>query len=59
MLFPGSVRDRVPPDPQSLSLNELLIRLERCVFLNTAISLVPSFASDTLQEDISSLSPSC
>jgi len=52
MLFPGSVSGRVPPDPQSLSSIELLIRLERCVVPNTAISLVPSFAFDTLQQDI-------
>ena len=52
MLFPGSVNVRAPPDPQSLSLIELLIRLERCVFPNREISLVPSFAFDTILQDI-------
>ena len=52
MLFPGSVRDRVPLVPQSLSFIELLIILERCVVPNTAISLVQSFAFETVQDDI-------
>ena len=50
MLFPGSVRDRVPLVPQSLSFIELLILLERCVVPNTAIFLVLNFLFDTVQD---------